>query len=212
MKPSNIPKIIGIGRNYVAHAKELNNKVPTTPMFFLKPFSSVIYLGDAIRLPKGVGEVHHEVELGVVIGAGGSNIKAKDWYKHVAGYICALDMTARDLQDAAKKSGTPWSLAKGYDTFCPVSTMIDARSIPDPHELDIYLKIDGTLKQSSNTSKMIFKIPTLIEYLSSIMTLCEGDLILTGTPEGVGPVKVGQTLTAGISGPSGNLEFAVTVE
>jgi len=123
---------------------------------------------------------------------------------HVAGYVVALDMTARDLQDTAKSKGLPWSEAKGYDTFCPVSDFISKKEIIDPHKLELWLKADGenNYRQQGSTSDMLFKIPWLINYLSGIMTLEEGDLILTGTPSGVSAVEPGQTLRGGITGLS----------
>ncbi|KAG0052651.1 Acylpyruvase fahd1, mitochondrial [Gryganskiella cystojenkinii] len=187
-------KIVAIGRNFADHAKELGNAVPKSPFFFLKPTSSFIKPGESIEIPKGC-EVHHEVELGVVIGKEGRDIQAKDANKYIAGYTLALDMTARNLQDAAKKAGLPWSAAKGYDTFTPVGDFIPKEQIPDTNNVDLSLKIDGVTKQDGNTRDMIFKIPTLIEHVSSIMKLQEGDVILTGTPRGVGPVKAGETVT-----------------
>ncbi|GJJ68341.1 acylpyruvate hydrolase [Entomortierella parvispora] len=187
-------KIVAIGRNFADHAKELGNAVPKSPFFFLKPSSSFIGAGESIEIPKGC-EVHHEVELGVVIGKEGRDIAAKDADQYIAGYTLALDMTARNLQEAAKKAGLPWSAAKGFDTFTPVGEFIPKEKIPDTNNVDLSLKIDGVTKQDGNTRDMIFKIPTLIEHVSSIMKLQEGDVILTGTPRGVGPVKSGETVT-----------------
>ncbi|KAF8945020.1 hypothetical protein BGZ47_003366 [Haplosporangium gracile] len=187
-------KIIAIGRNFSEHAKELGNAVPKSPFFFLKPTSSFISNGQAIEVPRGC-EVHHEVELGVLIGKDGRDISAKDAHKHIAGYTLALDMTARNLQEQAKKAGLPWSTAKGYDTFTPVGEFIEKEAIQDTNDVDLSLKIDGVTKQNGNTRDMIFKIPSLIEYVSTIMKLQEGDLILTGTPAGVGRVLPGETVT-----------------
>lgn len=139
------------------------------------------------------------MELGVIIGTGGSNIPESSALTHIGGYTLALDMTARDIQSAAKKKGHPWSVAKGYDTFCPVSSFIEKEKI----KLDnchLWLKLDGELKQNGTTANMIYSVPYLISYISAIFTLEPGDVIITGTPEGVGPVKPGQTLTAGIEG------------
>eukprot|EP00736_Rhodelphis_marinus_P003841 Rmarinus@m.26818 len=191
-------KVIGIGRNYIEHAKELNNPIPKIPVVFLKPTSSVITKG-SIEIPEGC-EVHHEVELGVVIGQEGRNIPRSKAMDFITGYVCCLDMTARDLQGQAKEKGLPWTVAKGFDTFCPVSTFLPKAAIGDPHNLDLWCKIDGEIKQEGNTRDMIFDIPDLISYLSGIMTLEPGDLICTGTPEGVGPLFPGQTIEAGIKG------------
>ncbi|KAG0362165.1 hypothetical protein BC939DRAFT_399526 [Gamsiella multidivaricata] len=186
-------KIVAIGRNFSEHAKELGNAVPKAPFFFLKPTSSYISNLQPIEVPAGC-EVHHEVELGVVIGKDGRDIPASEAHKHIAGYTLALDMTARNLQDVAKKAGLPWSAAKGYDTFTPVGELIPKEQIPDTNNVDLKLTIDGITKQNGNTKDMIFKVPMLIEYVSSIMKLQEGDVILTGTPAGVGPIKPGETV------------------
>ncbi|KAJ3315767.1 hypothetical protein HDU76_002106 [Blyttiomyces sp. JEL0837] len=194
-------KIVAIGRNYAEHAKELGNAVPKAPFFFLKPPSSYVQMPDPIEIPVGLN-VHHEVELGVVIGQAGRDIPEDKAYDYIDGYVLGVDMTARDLQDSAKKEGKPWSAAKGFDTFTPIGEFIPKSEIPDPHNIDIWLKLDGKTVQDGHTSDMLFKIPTLINHVSSIMRLERGDLILTGTPSGVGPVQPGVLLTAGIR-PSG---------
>eukprot|EP00897_Mesotaenium_endlicherianum_P005481 jgi/Mesen1/4961/ME000248S04243 len=198
--PGLASKIIAVGRNYAAHAKELGNAIPKEPFFFLKPASSFIQQGASIEIPPPLQEVHHEVELGVVIGKRGRDIPQAEALSYISGYALALDMTARELQAAAKAKGLPWTVAKGYDTFCPVSDFIPRSQVADPQALELWLKVDGVEKQRGSTSDMIFSIPFLISHISSIMTLEEGDLILTGTPEGVGPVKAGETITAGITG------------
>ncbi|KAJ3042423.1 hypothetical protein HDV00_007379 [Rhizophlyctis rosea] len=190
-------KIVAIGRNYAEHAKELGNEVPKTPFFFLKPVSSFVTEPNAIEVPKGT-VVHHEVELGLVISKSGRDIPASKAEEYIGGYFLALDMTARNLQDEAKKKGHPWSAAKGFDTFTPIGNFIEKSAIPNPDALNLWLKIDGKTVQNGPTSDMMFKIPRLIEYVSSIMKLETGDVILTGTPSGVGPVQPGQTLTGGV--------------
>ncbi|KAG0318339.1 hypothetical protein BGZ99_005740 [Dissophora globulifera] len=187
-------KIIAIGRNYSEHAKELGNAVPTAPFFFLKPTSSYITDGQSIEVPLGA-EVHHELELAVIIGKEGRDIAAKDADDYIAGYALALDMTARNFQEQAKKKGMPWSASKGYDTFTPIGDFIPRELISDYNNVDLLLQIDGVTKQQGNTRDMIFGIPTLIENVSSIMRLEEGDVILTGTPKGVGPALPGETIT-----------------
>jgi acylpyruvate hydrolase len=151
-----------------------------------------------LLLSVGCSNLHHEVELGVVIGRGGSDIPRSDALAHVSGYFVALDMTARELQEVAKKAGEPWSTAKGYDTFCPVSEFIPASELRDPGHIDLWLEVNGVRKQAGTTSDMIFDLPTLISHISTIFKLEEGDFILTGTPSGVGPVKHGDVITAGI--------------
>jgi len=138
------------------------------------------------------------VELGVVIGKPGANIKLEDAPCHVAGYAVALDLTARDIQSAAKAAGQPWTISKGFDTFCPVSTYIPSTAIPDPHQQQIWLRVNGELRQHTCTSDMIFNIYELLARISQVMRLEPGDFILTGTPAGVGELKVGDTVLAGM--------------
>ncbi|KAK3095948.1 hypothetical protein FSP39_021169 [Pinctada imbricata] len=201
-------KIVAVGRNYKAHAEELGNVVPTKPILFLKPTTSYISQGQAIKIPPTCTSLHHEVELGVVIGRGGSKIPESKAMEHVGGYVLALDMTARDFQDEAKKKGQPWTLAKGFDTSCPVSEFISMETVGDPANTRLWLKVNGATKQDGNTKDMIFSIPYLISYISDYFTLEEGDVVLTGTPSGVGPVKEGDTIEAGL-GNSVTIKFQV---
>ncbi|EST07726.1 Fumarylacetoacetase, C-terminal [Kalmanozyma brasiliensis GHG001] len=198
-------KIVAIGRNYAAHAKELNNAVPTEPFFFLKPTTSYITNNSTVEIPKGI-VAHYEVELGVVIGSSSiRDVHAADAMSHVAGYTLSIDMTARNLQDKVKSKGLPWSAAKGFDTFTPTSGFIDKSRVRDPSKLKLWLKVNDQIKQNGPTSDMIFGIPELIEHVTSIMTLEEGDLLLTGTPSGVGEVKDGDVMHCGLEDQSGNL-------
>ncbi|KAF3795749.1 Acylpyruvase [Nymphaea thermarum] len=193
-------KIVAVGRNYVAHAKELGNAVPKEPVLFLKPTTSYLQNGGTIEVPHPLESLDHEVELAVVIGKKARDVPHATAMDHVAGYALALDMTAREIQSSAKASGLPWTVAKGQDTFTPISSMLPKAAVEDPQNLELWLKVDNELKQKGSTKDMIFKIPFLISHISSLMTLLEGDVILTGTPEGVGPVKVGQRISAGITG------------
>ncbi|KAJ7706883.1 hypothetical protein B0H17DRAFT_1034741 [Mycena rosella] len=195
-------KIVAIGRNYAEHIKELNNTAPKEPFFFLKPTTSYVPSGAQVEIPSGI-IAHHEVELGVVIGKGGRDIAQADAESHIAGYALAVDMTARNLQDQVKKRGLPWSAAKGFDTFTPIGSFIPKDKIADPYSLTLSLKINGAFKQNGTTGDMIFKIPRLIEHISSIMTLEEGDLVLTGTPSGVGPVSPGDTVECALADNTG---------
>ncbi|KAF8634525.1 hypothetical protein AX15_000826 [Amanita polypyramis BW_CC] len=193
-------KIVAIGRNYAAHISELANTPPKEPFFFLKPTTSYLPSGGTLEIPKGV-VAHHE---GLVIGKPGRNIPSSDADAYIAGYTLAVDMTARNVQERAKKSGLPWSAAKGFDGFTPVSpVLIPKTSIKDPHNLALSLSIANSstpvLKQHGSTGDMIFPIPRLIEHISSIMSLEEGDLILTGTPSGVGPVAPGDHVSCSLS-------------
>ncbi|KAF5357888.1 hypothetical protein D9756_001204 [Leucocoprinus leucothites] len=203
-------KIVAIGRNYAAHAKELGNKPPKEPFFFLKPTSSYVPSGGKVEIPRGI-VAHHEVELGLVIGKKGRDIPAAQADSYVAGYTLAVDMTARNLQNKVRKAGLPWSSAKGFDTFTPIGQVLLNKDIPDPHNLRLSLAINGEIKQDGSTGDMIFRIPQLIEHVSSIMTLEEGDLLLTGTPEGVGPVEPGDKVLCALKDAQGKellkLEF-----
>lgn len=193
-------KIVAVGRNYAAHAKELGNAVPKEPVLFLKPTSSYLENGGTIEVPHPLDALHHEVELAVVIGQKARDVPETTAMDYVGGYAVALDMTAREIQSSAKSAGLPWTVAKGQDTFTPISSVLPKSAVPDPDNLELWLKVDGEIRQKGSTKDMIFKIPYLISHISSIMTLFEGDVILTGTPQGVGPVKAGQKITAGITG------------
>lgn len=177
------PRIFGIGLNYKAHAAESKMKTQAVPTVFLKLSSSVVGSGAEIVLPKNATEPDYEAELAVVIGEGGYRIAAADWEKHVFGYTICNDVSARDVQLAT----TQWTLGKSFPTFTPLGPCLVTRDeIADPHALDIELQIDGETLQKANTRDLIFRIPELIEYLSSIVPLEPGDVISTGTPEGVG--------------------------
>eukprot|EP00929_Paragymnodinium_shiwhaense_P045346 TRINITY_DN23178_c0_g1_i1.p1 TRINITY_DN23178_c0_g1~~TRINITY_DN23178_c0_g1_i1.p1 ORF type:complete len:259 (+),score=36.99 TRINITY_DN23178_c0_g1_i1:76-777(+) len=204
--------IYAIGRNYVAHAKELSNPVPTEPFWFIKPASTLISSGMAHRCPPGKGESHHEVELGVVIGAQASRVLPEQALNYVSGYCLALDMTDRDAQNAAKKAGKPWTAAKGWDTSCPVSEMVLASAVPDPSKLTVCLTVNDEAepRQRAPTSDMVFSVPQLIAAVSHVHTLQVGDIILTGTPEGVGAVKPGDRIRATVE--ELGLELSVVVE
>ncbi|KAK4801732.1 hypothetical protein SAY86_022219 [Trapa natans] len=193
-------KVVAVGRNYAAHAKELGNAVPKEPVLFLKPTSSYLESGGTIEVPHPLESLHHEVELAVVIGRKARDVAEVTAMDYVGGYALALDMTAREIQSSAKAAGLPWTVSKGQDTFTPISSVLDKSMVPDPDNLELWLKVDDEIKQKGSTKDMIFKIPHLISHISSIMTLFEGDVILTGTPKGVGPVKIGQKITAGITG------------
>lgn len=192
-------KVICVGRNYREHAAELGNPVPTEPFVFLKPPTSFITEGMPIKLPLKTEEIHHEVELGLIIGQKGFNIPESQVMNHVGGYILALDMTDRGKQAALKKKGLPWAIAKGFDTSCPVSDFIPKEKIPDPQNVPLWLKVNGEMKQNGNTKDMIFTIPNLVSWISQHFTLEPGDVVLTGTPSGVGPVKAGDVIDCGLA-------------
>ncbi|KAA3619262.1 MAG: FAA hydrolase family protein [Calditrichaeota bacterium] len=189
------PKIIGIGRNYAKHAKELGNQIPKVPVFFSKPSSSIIASGDPIRIPAGVGRVDYEGELAFVISKNCTDVSAAEAMEYVAGYTQVNDVTARTVQKEDKEKGLPWFRSKGYDTFCPMGPyLIPAGCVENPDDLDLLVNVNGEVKQQGSTKDMMFKIPQLVEYLSKCMTLFAGDVIATGTPEGVGPIVSGDTV------------------
>ncbi|KAH8921307.1 hypothetical protein BT69DRAFT_1283252 [Atractiella rhizophila] len=192
-------KIVAIGRNYAEHIKELNNTTPPEPFFFLKPTTSYVTpeQKQVIEIPRGV-DVHHEVELGVVISKLGRDIPVSEAFSFVAGYTLAIDVTARNIQNHVKGKGLPWTTSKGFDSFCPISRFIPRDEVKDPYDLQLWLKVNEEMRQREKTNLMLWKIPELIHHVSGIMTLEEGDLILTGTPAGVGPVKAGDKVFAGL--------------
>ncbi|MCL2761358.1 MAG: fumarylacetoacetate hydrolase family protein [Desulfuromonadales bacterium] len=204
-----IGKILCIGRNYVDHIKELENEIPSSPVVFTKPSTSVVYNNGEVIIPPYSNNCHHEIELAVLIGKICKNISPEKAFEHIAGYGAAIDMTLRDVQDELKKKGLPWDIAKGFDTACPLSDFMPADKVNNPGNLDISLSINGELKQSGNTSLMIHSIQQLVSYLSTVFTLEKGDIILTGTPAGVGRVVSGDRLFGKISGVA---EINVTVK
>lgn len=194
MKPS---KIVCVGRNYVAHAKELGNEVPERPLLFLKPPSAVIGDGEAIVLPGASERVEHEGEIGVVIGERCRDVPESAALDVVAGYVAVNDVTARDLQ----RTDGQWARAKGFDTFCPVGKMAPADGV-DWRGLEVVCRVNGQERQRGHARDMAFSIPYLVSYISGIFTLEAGDLILTGTPEGVGPLVPGDEVEVEVVGLS----------
>jgi 2-keto-4-pentenoate hydratase/2-oxohepta-3-ene-1,7-dioic acid hydratase in catechol pathway len=193
-------KVVCVGRNYVEHAAEHGAEVPAEPLIFLKPSTSVIGPGDAIRIPAGSTNVHHEVELAVVIGARGArSVTPEQAMASVFGYTIGNDVSERDMQ----KSDGQWTRAKGFDSFCPLGPWIEtdlAGLGKDPADLEISCTVDGEPRQSGRTSQLLFGLPTLISYISQVMTLLPGDVVLTGTPSGVGPIAPGQRVECTIEG------------
>ncbi len=209
MKTVNIPstdnefiigKILCIGRNYVDHIKELGNETPAAPVVFIKPASSVIPDGASVIIPSFSSDCHYEAELAVLIGKEGKNIPETEALSYIAGYGVAIDMTLRDVQENLKKKGLPWEIAKGFDTACPLSDFVPTAEIADPQNLTIRLLLNGEQKQNGSTGLMIHPVVKIISYLSGIFTLEEGDIILTGTPAGVGRVVSGDKMEAIIEG------------
>ncbi|KAI1005122.1 hypothetical protein K3495_g3089 [Podosphaera aphanis] len=196
-------KIVCIGRNYADHITELNNVKPKQPFFFLKPPSSILLPGDGpVIRPRGVS-LHYEVELALIIGKTVKDIEESDddaAFDAIESYALCIDMTARNVQNEAKKKGLPWSIAKGFDTFLPISNVIPKHAIPDPHNIELYLRVNDEPepRQHDSTSLLLYRIPRLISTISKIFTLQKGDIIITGTPKGVGAVVPGDSMHAGI--------------
>jgi 2-keto-4-pentenoate hydratase/2-oxohepta-3-ene-1,7-dioic acid hydratase in catechol pathway len=193
LAPTTPTKIIGVGRNYAAHAAEHKVDLPEQPLIFFKPPSAVIGPGEVIRLPAQSSRVEHEAELAVVIGRPGRWIEEQRAFDHVLGYCVGLDITARDLQ----RSDAQWTRGKGFDTFCPLGPWIETDLEPAAVEVSCF--VNDELQQRGSSSEMVFSIPYLIAYISAAMTLMPGDVILTGTPAGVGPLTDGDRIEAAIS-------------
>jgi acylpyruvate hydrolase len=195
-KQLTVGKILCLGSNYAKHIDEMGSLKPKEPVIFMKPATAMIHNGEAIRIPSISKNAHHEIELVIVIGTTGKNIKKEDVQKYILGYALGLDITLRDLQSEAKKKGRPWAIAKGFDTSAPISNVIPKEKINNPDNLELKLWVNDQLRQDGNTRDMIFKIDEIVSYLSTIFTLEEGDLIYTGTPEGVAQLHSGDRLKA----------------
>ncbi len=195
-----VGKILCLGKNYAAHAREMNSDAPRSPIIFMKPSTAIIGNGEEIVIPQISKNVHHEVELVVALGKDARNIRQDDAFDFVAGYAIGLDMTMRDKQNEAKEGGNPWTISKGFDTSAPISRIVSKKNISDPQNLTIECRVNGAIRQRGWTGDMIFTIARIIEYASSLFTLERGDLIFTGTPEGVGRVRGGDTIEAELVG------------
>ena len=194
LPPCEPTKVVGIGRNYAAHAKELGHDLPSAPLVFLKPATTVIGPGEPIVLPPTSREVHHEAELAVAIGRRCRNVPEDAAAAVIAGYTCVNDVTARDLQRAEVQ----FTRAKGFDTFCPLGPWIEETL--DLAALPVRCRVNGTVKQDGNTRDLIFGLPRLVAFVSSVMTLLPGDVIATGTPAGVGPIVAGDVVEIEVGG------------
>ena len=202
-----VRRIYCVGRNYVDHAKEMGFTGREAPFFFLKPADAVVPVAQGetgtMAYPSLTKDLHHEIELVVAIGTGGRNIKAADAQKHIFGYAVGLDMTRRDLQGEAKKQGRPWCIGKGFDESAPIGPIVPAAQAGDVANAEIWVKVNGKDRQRSNVSKLIWNIGEIIEHISAAWELAPGDLIYTGTPEGVAAVVAGDTLECGVAGLPG---------
>ena len=199
-----VHRIYCVGRNYEEHAREMGFSGREPPFFFLKPSDALVVVNagepGAMPYPSLTQNLHHEIELVVAIGTGGKNIKAADAHKHIFGYAVGLDMTRRDLQNEMKKQGRPWCIGKGFDKSAPVGPITPANQAGAIAHAEIYLQVNGQDRQRSNISKLIWSIAETIEHLSAAWELQPGDLIYTGTPEGVAAVVAGDTMTGGVAG------------
>jgi 2-keto-4-pentenoate hydratase/2-oxohepta-3-ene-1,7-dioic acid hydratase in catechol pathway len=193
MAPS---KIVCVGRNYAAHARELGNDVPERPLLFLKPPSAIVRDGDAIVLPPDSSRVEHEGEIGIVIGRRARDVTEASALEVVSGYVALNDVTARDLQ----KLDVQFTRSKGFDTFCPIAEELAAPT--EWRSLEVVCRVNGAVRQRAHASDMVFGIPYLVSYISRIMTLEPGDVIATGTPEGVGPLAAGDVVEVELTGHS----------
>ncbi|MFC1542140.1 fumarylacetoacetate hydrolase family protein, partial [Candidatus Latescibacterota bacterium] len=190
-----------LGNNYHEHVKEMNHKMPEEPILFGKWPSTVIGHEDSIVKPSGIGRVDYEAELAVLIGSTAKNVKAADAMKHVLGYSCMNDVSARDVQTKDISRSLPWMPSKNYDTFSPLGPCILlSESVSEPVSINVQSTLNGELRQNGNTRDFIFDIPTIIEYITNIMTLEPGDVITTGTPVGVGPIEPGDTIEISCEG------------
>ncbi|TFZ00557.1 FAA hydrolase family protein [Ramlibacter henchirensis] len=199
-----IHRVYCVGRNYEEHAKEMGFTGREPPFFFLKPADAIVPVAQGetgtIPYPTLTKSLHHEIELVVAIGTGGRNIKAADAHKHIFGYAVGLDMTRRDLQGEMKKQGRPWDIGKGFDQSGPIGPITPAAQAGDVTKAEIWLQVNGQDRQRTNVSKLIWNIGETIEHLSAAWALAPGDLIFTGTPEGVAAVSSGDTLVGSVAG------------
>ncbi len=207
-----IGKIICLAKTYKKHADEMKSSLPKSPLLFLKPASAIIFSGEAIRIPDQSTCLHHEVELGIVIGRKSKNITVDSALDIVLGYAVGLDITARDIQAEAKRRGWPWGIAKGFDTFAPLSEVVLKERIRNANKVMISLTVNDELRQRENTKNLHWSVEKIISFVSSIMTLEKGDVILTGTPEGVNSIQPGDRLRAVLSEGKKLCSIAVSVE
>ncbi len=193
-----VGKIVCIGRNYAEHIKELGNTTSEKPVIFIKPANTIVPSGGVIVIPDYSNNCHHEIELAILIGKEAKSDTAEEALDHVTGYAVALDLTLRDVQSAQKEKGLPWEIAKAFDTSCPLSDFVSADQVTDPQQLQLKLTVNGEVRQEGNSSDMMRTTAQLIAVVSTYFTLEEGDVLLTGTPAGVGRICSGDQLEASI--------------
>jgi len=191
-----VGKIVCVGRNYAEHIKELGNKTPDKPVIFMKPANALLASGGTIVIPAYSSDCHHEIELAVLIGKKAKNITTEQAPDHIAGYAVALDLTLRDVQSVQKAKGLPWEIAKAFDTSCPLSPFVAKDRVNNPQNLQLKLTVNDKLRQDGNTREMMLSIAELLAAVSEYFTLEEGDILLTGTPAGVGRILSGDQIEA----------------
>jgi fumarylpyruvate hydrolase len=203
-------RVFCVGRNYAEHAVEMGHDPDREPpFFFMKPAVAVVPGGGALPFPSATDDLHHEIELVVAIATGGAGIAADDALTHVFGYAVGLDMTRRDLQDQAKQARRPWDMAKSFDQSAPMSVIRPVAAVGHPSRGAIWLRVNGEVRQEGDLAQQIWKVPETLAYLSTLVELRPGDLIMTGTPSGVGPVRRGDHLEGHVDGVG---DLAVTYE
>jgi len=193
-EPIPVGKIVCMGRNYVAHIEELNNARPDKPMFFIKPTTALQPIEQPVRIPPYSKKARHELELAALIGKKLHNAKESEVYPAIQGWAVSLDVTLQDVQDELKKKGHPWEIAKGFDGSCPISAFVPASQVPDPQDVMIRMWVNGQARHNDSTKLMIYSIRTLVADASRYFTLEPGDIVLTGTPAGVGSLEPGDKL------------------
>ena len=203
-----VRRIYCVGRNYAAHAREMGADEREPPFFFLKPADAIVHDGATIPYPTKTADLHYEGELVAAIGTGGRNIAVEDANDHIFGYAVGIDLTRRDLQNEAKQMRRPWDMGKGFDRSAPCGEIAPASAIGHPASGDIWLKVNGAEKQHGDIADMIWSTPECIAYLSGLMELVPGDLIFTGTPDGVGPVTSGDAIEVHVASV-GNLDIKI---
>jgi 2-keto-4-pentenoate hydratase/2-oxohepta-3-ene-1,7-dioic acid hydratase in catechol pathway len=198
--PIMVGKIVCVARNYAEHARELGNPLPDRAVLFIKPASSILLSGGTVVIPPYATTCHHEIELAVLIGRPAKEVAPAHALNHVCGYGVALDLTLRDVQAEMKAKGLPWEIAKAFDTSCPLSTFVPAGRVPNVQALRLRLMVNGELRQDGTTADMLRPVARLISEASNYFTLETGDILLTGTPSGVGPLVSGDRVEAVIEG------------
>ena len=206
--PYGVGKVVCVGRSYADHAAELNNPIPSEPLLFIKPASSLVGLTAPLVLPKGQGAIHHEVEVALLIGRRLCQADAAQAMSAIVGVGLALDLTLRDVQDTLKKQGHPWERAKAFDGSCPISPFVAPDTLMDLGALDFSLLVNGQLRQTGNTRNLMWPIGELLAFMSQCFTLEPGDIVLTGTPKGVAELRAKDSLELQLNG---QLRFSATV-